>query len=31
MLTDLIAAGKNVYVDIPFDSSDANAPQVEGL
>jgi len=27
----LIAAGKNVYVDVPFDSSDANAPQVEGL
>jgi hypothetical protein len=27
----LIAAGKNVYVDVPFDSSDVNAPQVEGL
>ena len=27
----LIAAGKNVYVDVPFDSNDANAPQVEGL
>ncbi len=27
----LIAAGKNVYVDVPFDSSDTNAPQVEGL
>jgi hypothetical protein len=27
----LIAAGKNVYVDVPFDSSDAQAPQVEGL
>jgi len=27
----LIAAGKNVYVDVPFDSSDANAPQAGGL
>jgi len=27
----LIAAGKNVYVDVPFDDSDQNAPKVEDL
>jgi hypothetical protein len=27
----LIAAGKNVYVDVPFDDRDTKAPQVEGL
>jgi hypothetical protein len=27
----LMAVGKNVYVDVPFDDSDANAPKVEGL
>ena len=27
----LIAAGKNVYVDVPFDDGDPNAPKVEGL
>jgi hypothetical protein len=27
----LIAAGKNVYVDVPFDDSDTNAPKVEAL
>jgi hypothetical protein len=27
----LIAAGKNVYVDVPFDDSDPNAPKVEDL
>jgi hypothetical protein len=27
----LIAAGKNVYVDVPFDDSDRNAPKVEAL
>jgi hypothetical protein len=26
----LIAAGKNVYVEVPFDDSDANAPKPEG-
>jgi len=27
----LIAAGKNVYVDVPFDDSDPNAPKVDNL
>ena len=27
----LMAAGKNIYVDVPFDNNDANAPRVEGL
>jgi len=27
----LIAAGKNVYVDVPFDDSDPNAPKVQTL
>jgi len=27
----LIAAGKNVYVDVPFDDGDANASKMEGL
>ena len=27
----LIAAGKNVYVDVPFDDSDPKAPKVQDL
>jgi len=27
----LIAAGKNVYVDVPFDDGDPNVPKVEDL
>jgi hypothetical protein len=27
----LISAGKNVYVDVPFDDSDPNAPKVGAL